>query len=88
MERLQEISDQLRENQQSTEQYKGDIRANDEERLRIQEKIESVSELSHNPSLMKMMRTFRMQAIKYSELKFQMAIRDQVMVETTNHMGP
>lgn len=80
-ERKVKLLDAIKENDESKERLKADIQANEEARRDIQIKIDQMVDVNQNTSFLKILGTFRLQAVRLQEIKFQMAVRDQIISE-------
>ncbi|CAD7701798.1 unnamed protein product, partial [Ostreobium quekettii] len=80
-ERRQNILESIRENEEAGLRYRADIQANEEARRCIQKRIDERMDQHGNASFLKILSSFRLQAVRLQELQFQMAIRDQIISE-------
>eukprot|EP00775_Hariotina_reticulata_P010422 gene10422-10580_t len=80
-ERRAVLVEEMAGNDAEAERYRADIAANEAGRREIQAKIESAIDANNNVNFLKILSTFRIQAVRLQELKFQMAVRDQIITE-------
>eukprot|EP00210_Caulerpa_lentillifera_P004659 g4444.t1 len=82
--RKQNILENIRENEEAGAKYRTDIDANEACRYEIQHRIEDGMEQYKSAAFLKILSTFRLQAVRLQEFQFQMAIRDQIITEQRN----
>ncbi|GFH24166.1 kinesin motor domain-containing protein [Haematococcus lacustris] len=82
----------IKDNERELSKFKAEIASNEEARRDIQARIDRLITNNHNVAFLNLMSTFRLQvgrqegqvgqqAVRLEELKFQMAVRDQVIGE-------
>uniref|UniRef100_A0A7S3QX98 Kinesin-like protein KIN-8B n=1 Tax=Dunaliella tertiolecta TaxID=3047 RepID=A0A7S3QX98_DUNTE len=79
--RRADIQIAVRDNERELAKYKAEILANENVRTDIQSRIDRLVSSNSNVAFLNFMRTFRLQAIRLQEMKFQMAVRDQIIFE-------
>lgn len=79
--RRDEVLSAVKENDKERNSLKAEISENEEDRRLIQEKIDHLSHSYQNVAFLNLVSTFRLQAVQLQELKFQMAVRDQIIGE-------
>ncbi|KAF6258961.1 hypothetical protein COO60DRAFT_1058731 [Scenedesmus sp. NREL 46B-D3] len=80
-ERKAVLLEEVQDNNGEASRYRADIAANEACRREIQAKIETAIDANSNVNFLKILSTFRIQAVRLQELKFQMAVRDQIISE-------
>ncbi|GAX81643.1 hypothetical protein CEUSTIGMA_g9071.t1 [Chlamydomonas eustigma] len=68
-------------NEKERDKFKAEIAENEAERRNIQARIDQLAQTNQNVAFLNLMSTFRLQAVRLQELKFQMAVRDQIIGE-------
>ncbi|KIY99366.1 hypothetical protein MNEG_8594 [Monoraphidium neglectum] len=81
LERRAALQEEVSGNEAEAQCYRDDIAANEAGRREIQGKLEAAIDGSSNANFLKILSTFRIQAVRLQELKFQMAVRDQIISE-------
>jgi kinesin family protein 18/19 len=79
--RRDEVLSAVKENDKERNSLKAEISENEGDRRMIQEKIDDLSKSYQNVAFLNLVSTFRLQAVQLQELKFQMAVRDQIIGE-------
>ena len=79
--RREDVLSAVKENDKERSSLKAEISENEEDRRLIQEKIDDLSKSYQNVAFLNLVSTFRLQAVQLQELKFQMAVRDQIIGE-------
>ncbi|KXZ53067.1 hypothetical protein GPECTOR_8g60 [Gonium pectorale] len=80
-ERKTEVLEATRENDRERERYKAEIAANEVARKDIQARVQAIVDSNQSAAFLNLLSTFRLQALHLQELKFQMAVRDQIIGE-------
>ncbi|KAG2427248.1 hypothetical protein HXX76_012444 [Chlamydomonas incerta] len=86
-ERRAEVLEATRENDRERERYKSEITANEVARKDIQARVQAIVDSNQSAAFLNLLSTFRLQALHLQELKFQMAVRDQIIGEQRQVIG-
>ncbi|KAG2429201.1 hypothetical protein HYH02_014133 [Chlamydomonas schloesseri] len=86
-ERRAEVLEATRENDRERERYKSEIAANEVARKDIQARVQAIVDSNQSAAFLNLLSTFRLQALHLQELKFQMAVRDQIIGEQRQVIG-
>ncbi|GIL46590.1 hypothetical protein Vafri_3551 [Volvox africanus] len=86
-ERRAEVLEATRENDRERERYKSEITANELARKDIQARVQAIVDSNQSAAFLNLLSTFRLQALHLQELKFQMAVRDQIIGEQRQVIG-
>ncbi|GFR44052.1 hypothetical protein Agub_g5212, partial [Astrephomene gubernaculifera] len=86
-ERRSEVLEATRENDRERERYRSEISANEVARKDIQARVQAIVDSNQSAAFLNLLSTFRLQSLHLQELKFQMAVRDQIISEQRQVIG-
>eukprot|EP00798_Chlamydomonas_sp_ICE-L_P022251 gene22251-29321_t len=79
--RKADVVSSIKEHEVDRDEYKAEIASNEDARKDIQARIDKLVAGNENVAFLNLVGTFRLQAVRLQELKFQMAVRDQIISE-------
>ncbi|KAG1677565.1 hypothetical protein FOA52_014463 [Chlamydomonas sp. UWO 241] len=71
----------IKDNERERDKLKTEISGNEEDKAQVQGRIDSIARAKQSTGFLNLVSTFRLQAVRLQEVKFQMAVRDQVIGE-------